>query len=303
MPRVCQDAQQRAVKRWTRGHIWDSQRGRSGIGWRRWRRWRRPTPGASTSSRVSWRRRLVAQLADVHAEQADAGRRIDLVEQLAGRAQRRRARCRSADGSVTERVIVRKSWKRTLIVTVRPATPADRRRWADRVGQAHELASAACRGVWWSWAKVSSWPIDFARWSGSTVAVVDAHAPADAGARPLAAPSARLSVASARLGQVADRAMPRRCSFSSVFGPTPHSACTGSGWRNASSSPGSTTITPARARAPAARARLRRLRRELGEELRGGHADRARELLLVEHRGADLGGDRLGRRRGAAARR
>ena len=40
------------------------------------------------------------------------------------------------------------------------------------------------------------------------------------------------------------RWMPRSCSFAAVFGPTPHSRSIGSGWRNASSSPGSTTSSP-----------------------------------------------------------
>ena len=47
---------------------------------------------------------------------------------------------------------------------------------------------------------------------------------------------------------------PSRVSFSSVAGPTPHSAVTGSGWRKANSSPGRTSTTPLPSRTPSGRA-------------------------------------------------
>ena len=64
----------------------------------------------------------LGQLADVDPEQPHARGGIDLLEQLGG-GPRTSGPVSTADGSVTERVMVRKSWKRTLMVTVRPAIP------------------------------------------------------------------------------------------------------------------------------------------------------------------------------------
>ena len=139
--------------------------------------------------------------------------------------------------------MVRKSPKRTLICTVRPATPWARRRVATASARPTSSRSRVERR-WWSRAKVSSWPIDFAFRSGShDPRVVPVGERVQVAA--LAAPEGgdQVALAAGRRGRRPWR-RPRRSSLASVAGPTPHSACTGSGCRKARVSAGSTTATP-----------------------------------------------------------
>ena len=110
---------------------------------------------------------VVAQLAHVDPEQPDARGGVDRARGARRRPGSRRGRCRRRSGSVTTRVMVRKSSKRTLIDTVRPAIPAARSRLATESPRRTSSWWRVSRR-WWSRAKVSSWPIDLARWSGTT---------------------------------------------------------------------------------------------------------------------------------------
>ena len=81
---------------------------------------------------------------------------------------------------------------------------------------------------------------------------------------------------------------PSRSRRASVAGPTPHSARAGSGWRNASSSPGATTCTPVAGTGPSVDARgLAASDASLASNFGGGHPDRAGEPLPRQDLGPD----------------
>ena len=224
--------------------------------------------GASTSSRVSWRAEPSASWLTWTPSSRTPGVGIDLLRAARWRPAPRRGRCRSADGSVTERVMVRKSWNRTLIVTVRPATPGRPQPLRHGVAEADELPLQRLEAV-----VVVGEGLLVADRLGplvrDDVAVVDPHRQLPEVGAVGGAEGRRRRARSSRPARSATVSMPSRCSFSSVFGPTPHSACTGSGWRKASTSSGSTTFTPSPGSGPrAADAGLGRLRGQLGDELR-----------------------------------
>ena len=188
--------------------------------------------------------------------------------------------------AVAERVMVRKSPKRTLSVTVRPGQPvrAAAGRRPRRPGAPARAASVSSR--WWSRAKVSSWPIDLG-WlvgldrRGRRCALASAWRCAPGGRAERARPASSTGSA-ARSPTVRDAEA--LAAGPASPGPTPHSACTGSGWRNASSSPASTTFTPEPGRGPCRRRpRLGRLDASLATNFDRRHAHRAGEALLVEH--------------------
>ena len=172
------------------------------------------------------------------AEQPHARPQVDACEQLRGGLGDGRA---GVDGwaAWTDRVMVRKSWKRTLRVTV-PRPPGRRARSRDATASARRTSSGSrVSRSWWSWAKVSSWPIDLSALVGLDGAGRRCRWRAGGGGGRWPGPSAR-DEGVARAGPRGRRRSrtPSRCSRSRVAGPTPHSACTGSGWRKASSSPG-----------------------------------------------------------------
>ena len=139
-----------------------------------------------------------------------------------------------AVASVRERVIVRKSAKRTLSCTVRP-----RGRWlaaASRCGRraARPRGRARRDRCGRPGRSPRGRPTSRTR-SGSTARGRRCAASAWRW-RPRASPSAATSVASPKLGEIADGAQAESVAASRrVAGPTPHSRSTGSGWRNASS--------------------------------------------------------------------
>ena len=199
------------------------------------------------------RRRRVAQAraaadrrrpeaAHAHAQQAHARRRVDRVQQRLGPRPRCRARCRGlghgrrpGDGAEVGEAHLEGDRPPGQALGPQPGR--------DRVGHAHDLAAERRRPAVRSRAKVCSWPIDFSGRSGSTGRSSTPMASWWRW-RPLAWPSAPTSVASGRPARSPTVATPSRWSRSSVAGPTPHRACTGSGCRKASSSPGATTTTP-----------------------------------------------------------
>ena len=177
------------------------------------------------------------------------GSRSSCVEQApAGLGDRRAASTPAA--AVTERVIVVKSPKRTLSVTVRADQRLVAQAAGDRVGLAHQLALELLPVV---------------RSLGEGLLVADrlerrgrARPPGrrapQASAwrwRPWALPTAASSDVERHLGQLADRRDAEALEPARVAGPTPQSAATGSGWRKASSSPGRHTTTPRPGATPA----------------------------------------------------
>ena len=149
-PTAARPAAGRAAHPGRRGSPGRWRRRRSGPGWRRRPGWRRPTRPAPTSSRLSWRVPPSASPLTLTPMQPDPGRRVDAGQQGLG-LPRDRPRVESvAPASVVERVMVRKSRKRTLSVTVRPARPW-RPQAAPRPRRPAAPARArGCRGVWWS---------------------------------------------------------------------------------------------------------------------------------------------------------
>ena len=163
--------------------------------------------------------------------------------------------------------MVRKSPKRTLRVTVRPARPgpADGRRRRRPCARPRRPSSAR------SWIVAGERLLVADRLDrpvGLDRAVVDAVA-SWCRWRPLASPRACDERRPRHGGQVADRGTPRRRAARAWPGPTPHSAWTGSGWRKASSSP----VPPPRPRAR----RRRRPGRRVG--LAASDASLARNLV------------------------
>ena len=171
--------------------------------------------------------------------------------------------------------MVRKSPNRTLRVTVRPTRPAGPQPGGHGVGESHQLA-------------VERRPAVVVAGEGLLVpdrlqlalrlhrAVVDARWPARGGGGPWPARARRPASPPGGPPRSPTVVTPRRSSRASVAGPTPHRACTGSGCRNASSSPGSTTTTPAPGRTPVGDAfGLAASEASLASELRRRHPDRA----------------------------
>ena len=177
------------------------------------------------------------------AEQPDAGGDVELA-QSSSRATRRRSAARSVgSGSVRDRVTVVKSPKRTFSCTVRRGHPRGTQSRRHPVGQADDPVVE--RGV----------VVEVGR-EGLLVAdrlhlLIGHH-------RSLVAvPGQRVQVPTRRRCRGRGPACPRGCAASSptvctpsaaslrsVAGPTPHRRRAGSGWRNSSSVPGSTTSRP-----------------------------------------------------------
>ncbi len=137
-----------------------------------------------------------------------------------------------ACGIVSERVVVWKVLDRSLIETVRPASP----RSCSRRVVASTNRSSSGRSVsseWWSWGNVSSCPIDLGRWSGTTGRSSMPFASACRWA-PAALPTRRVSVGRGTAASAPIVCTPRPVRRSAVAGPTPHMARTGSRCRNAS---------------------------------------------------------------------
>ena len=130
--------------------------------------------------------------------------------------------------------MVRKSWNRTLRVTVRPASPCRRSRRADGVGHAHQLGLQRVVPV-----MVAGERLLVADRLGLLVGHDAAGGRWRGRARGGAGPTpARACPPPPRGAAPPGRrpcCTPRRSSRASVAGPTPHSAWTGSGCRKASS--------------------------------------------------------------------
>ncbi len=144
--------------------------------------------------------------------------------------------------SVSERVSVEKSYRRTLITTVRPDRPAALSRCTHRSARRAISSCTRVRSVTSSW-KVSSTDTDFASRSATTGRsswpVASAYSPA-----PCALPSSRTSSASPASAVSATVPMPARRSVSAVAGPTPGIVRTGMGPSSSSSVPGSIRTSP-----------------------------------------------------------
>ena len=135
------------------------QRSPGVVGRRRAERRRSSTAVAPTPART--------ELLHRHAEQADAP--ADVEASSSSRATWPMSAARSVgSASVRERVMVRKSAKRTLSCTVRPVTSRGPQPRRHAVGQPHDLRCSSTARSWRSTGNVSSCPIDFTSWSGST---------------------------------------------------------------------------------------------------------------------------------------
>ena len=142
---------------------------------------------------------------------------------------------------------------------------------------------------------VSSWLIDLTSRSGSTARASTPRASSDRWA-PLALPTAASRASWGTRAISLTVLMPRRRSLLAVAGPIPQMDSIGRGWRNASSSPGRMTTTPAPARlAPQVGLRFGRLGGQLGQEFGRRHPDRAGEAHLARHPVANGVGDLRGR--------
>ena len=191
-----------------------------------------------------------------------------------------------------DRVMVRKSWNRTLMVTVRPATrrPAAGRPPSRRGGRARAAGCRGCGG------RGRRSPRGRSTWRAGAGTTSRSSMPIDSRRRwaPLAAPERGDRRALVERGQVAHGvdAEPLQL-LEGLRARRPTGPAPGAGAGRRGPRPASTTFTPSPGSGPrAADAGLGRLRRQLGHELRRRHAHRAREPLLVQHRGPDLGADR-----------
>ncbi len=159
---------------------------------------------SAMSSRVSCRVASIGEAADAHAEQADARRRVDGVEQ---RARRRGSTAWPESigaGNVTERVIVRKSWNRTLMFTVRPAKSWARSRAPTLSASRDQLAVERRAGRGDRWRRS---PRGRSTWVGARARRHDrrCRSPTRGDARRPPCRAASVKVSTPHRGDVADR--------------------------------------------------------------------------------------------------
>ncbi len=147
-----------------------------------------------------------------------------------------------ASGRVLARVIVVKSANLIFTLTVRPANPAVRNRPAVR-SASRSSSRRTTSGSSTSRPNVSSAPMLL---SGSCGTTLRSSRPHDRACRcePVACPRARTKVCAGVCAMSPTVCSPSRVSSFSVFSPTPHSAPTGSGCRNATTPAAGTTSRP-----------------------------------------------------------
>ena len=147
-----------------------------------------------------------------------------------------------ASGSVCDRVARSKSSNRSRSVTVRQTRRAPRSRRASLSTRPISITSSSA-GVRAPRPSARWAPIERRRRRVSTRRGSRLCESACSW-RPEARPTTRTSVASASWATSPTVRIPRAWSFAAVFGPTPHSRSTGSGWRKSSSPSGGTTSSP-----------------------------------------------------------
>ena len=232
------------------------------------------------------------------------GAGIDAVEQAPGHGGDGVARRRAPSAPVAERVMVANDAEPDLQRDGAPDQALGPQAGADGVGHAHDLerqlvAVVDVAGERLLVADRLDRPV---RLDG---AVVEAEGQHGGGGGRWPCPRRAHEDALGDGGQVAHGASPRGgASRSSVAGPTPHRAWTGSGCRKASSSPGATTTTPGPGSTPSGPAASAWPPPTPAWPAASWwpRPTRARQLLLVGDAAPDGGGDvRRRRRTGAAA--
>ena len=251
-------------------------------------RFGRGRPRRGSTGSASWTARSSVRLPSVSPISVMPRRRMSgSAAASSSRATTRSASVRAvASGSVCDRVARSKSSNRSRSVTVRQTRRAPRSRRASLSTRPISITSSSA-GVRAPRPSARWAPIERRRRRVSTRRGSRLCESACSW-RPEARPTTRTSVASASWATSPTVRIPRAWSFAAVFGPTPHSRSTGSGWRN---------VELAVRRHHEQPVGLRHAARHLGQELRPRDPDRDRQPDLVEHARAQPHGDLLRRPR------